>query len=165
MTKSLTESESPVESKGHAATDTKPSQRRIWIRIVPLVVVPFFLCCGGGLGASAWLSYEFGFYRSSNNIRITNSARRAALEALEENPGFFFYVEEYDHFAYRVRLVKKVSPYDKVVNLTERGVPLTIDSQFHNYFNLMKPTIVHDGGADKKTGYEVILRGLEASKY
>jgi hypothetical protein len=140
--------------------------QKSWLRskwfygIATLILLAFVGMVAAGSGL-VWLMYETGNYKSPNKICLSGPARRMALEAIAAKPGSFLYVQEVDHFDYRISLVTGVSSSDRVVSITERGVPLKIDAQpYENYFDLMKPAIVHDGRSDNTQGYEIRLRGL-----
>jgi hypothetical protein len=145
-------------------TKCHPARRPIrWWLLIAAIAFPALLCSGLCCGGVTWWCYETGNYGSRHNIRITNDARDAFFEAQKAHPEAVLFIDEYEQFAWRAIFEPKPQPHRYVVSITERGVPLTVESAgFHSYFDMWQPVITHDGREDKTVGYEVVLKGPAA---
>jgi hypothetical protein len=153
--------ESKPSPKEEARRPT-PRRGRWWLLIIA-VVLPVLLCSGLCCGGLTWWAYETGNYNSKHNIRITNDARDAFFEARKTHPEAVLFIDQYETFAWRAIFERTPQAHRYVVNITERGVPLTVESAgFHSSFDMWKPVITHDGREDKTQGYEVVLKGPAA---
>jgi hypothetical protein len=147
------------------ARPTRGRGRR-WAWLAGFAALALVSCCGFGGAGVAWIALELGVYSTQNNVRLAGSALRAYQEASKTKPGCFLYIEEYDHFTYRVTLADHVNPHETAVRIEERGVPIAIDEQpYRAYFVHLKPTILHDGGADKTQGYDLHVPGARGSDF
>jgi hypothetical protein len=123
-----------------------------WLKVT-LIVLAVFACYGALHGGLHWCRLIEGTYPTPNGMGVANSARIAYLEAKQEHPSGYLYVEQYEPFAYRVRFFHENTDRP-MKTFDERGVSIVLDPGYGD-LRLLKPRIVHDGRADKTRGYDL----------